>query len=240
MDQTLVSILLPTKNRVGLVERSVTSLLENSTNPEQIEIVVAYDEDDLASQEYFQSRQWFSLIDKFKAKSNACRCPIWGYSGLHHYYTTMAKQAQGQWFMIWNDDAVMQTPGWDQRINDNKDFVGMLHMTTENFKPSLTLFPLIPRVWLDLFGEISQHQLNDSWVQDICHEADAVLEIPVTVFHDRFDVTGNNLDATYQNRHYDKKGYRHEDMQKIRSAWAQKLKLHREQTVACDSTLDPI
>lgn len=238
MIQPLVSILLPTKNRVNLVERSITSLLENSTEPGQIEIVVAYDNDDTVSHTYFQSQQWKKLIDKFGASAKTCCCPAWGYSGLHHYYTTMAKQAQGQWFMIWNDDAVMLTTGWDQHISNNKDFVGMLHMTTENFKPSLTLFPLIPLVWLDLFGEISQHQLNDSWVQDICHEADAVLEIPVTVFHDRFDVTGNNLDDTYQNRRYDKKVYRHEDMQKIRSAWAQQLRLHREQIGACAPTLD--
>jgi hypothetical protein len=236
----LISILLPTRNRTRLVYRSVESLLANSICPSRIEIVTAYDDDDLASREFFQSKEWQALIDRYSASSQTCCCPTWGYSQLNRYYTTMAKQSQGRWLMIWNDDAVMLTTSWDQAVADNQDFVGMLHMGTENFKPSLTLFPLIPKVWLDLFGEISQHQLNDSWIQDICHEAGAVREIPVSVFHDRYDVTGNNLDATFQNRQYGKKLYNHEDMKRVRSEWAQRLKKYREQTVACDATLPQI
>ena len=236
MSQTLVSILLPTRNRITLVQRSVQSLLAQSADPTRIEIIVAYDNDDQASKQYFQSSDWPALIKSFGAGEQVIPCPKWGYHRLNHYYTAMAKQSQGQWLMIWNDDAVMLTPNWDQCIQDHKDFVGMLHMGTENFKSSLTLFPLIPKIWIDLFGEISQHQLNDSWIQDICHEAGAVQEIPVTVFHDRYDVTGNNLDATYQNRRYDKKIYNHETMRQVRSDWARRLRIHREQTVACAPT----
>lgn len=237
MNNILVSVLLPTRNRTALVERSVQSLLSNSINSSQIEIMVAYDEDDYTSEQYFGEPRWHQLVDSYSAGHQELKCPIWGYHGLHKYYTALAKQARGQWLMIWNDDAVMLTPQWDQHVDDTKDFVGMLHMGTENFKANLTLFPLIPKLWLDLFGEISQHQLNDSWIQDICHEAGAVKEIPVTVFHDRFDVTGNNLDATFQNRRYDKKIYNHEDMKKIRSAWALHLKQYREQTLACEPML---
>lgn len=232
---SLVSVLLPTRNRVELVTRSVTSLLSNATNPENVEIIVAYDHDDLASVNYFQNNSWPEFVKSFNSNTQTIKCPPMGYHGLHRYYTKMGQQARGQWLMIWNDDAVMLTPGWDQHIQNNKNFVGMLHMTTENFKPNLTLFPLIPRLWLNLFGEISQHQLNDSWIQDICHEAGAVQEIPVTVFHDRYDVTGNNLDDTFQNRRYDKKIYNHETMKKTRSDWAKRLKKYREQTVACDT-----
>lgn len=236
MNDILVSVLLPTRNRIPLVKRTVQSLLTNSANPDQIEIMVAYDEDDVASQEYFNSTEWTDLINSFKSHSQVCHCPCWGYSGLNHYYTTMAKQSNGHWLMIWNDDAVMLTPNWDQHLAAEQDYVGLLHMTTENFKKTLTLFPLIPRVWIDLFGSISLHQLNDSWIQDICHEVDAVREIPVTVFHDRFDVTGNNLDTTFQDRQYGKKLYNHENMKKIRSEWAQRFKAYREQIGACDST----
>jgi glycosyltransferase involved in cell wall biosynthesis len=235
MTDVLISVLLPTRNRVNLVNRSVESLLSKSSDPSRVEILVAYDEDDLVSQEYFNGSAWESLIGV--AHNQVCCCPLWGYSGLNRYYTTMAKQARGRWFMVWNDDAVMLTEGWDQHLANNQDFIGLLHMETENFKKNLTLFPLIPKVWLDLFGELSQHQLNDSWIQDICHEADAVREIPVTVFHDRFDVTGNNFDATFQDRQYNKKLYNHENMKKIRSEWAQRLKEYREQTVACEPTL---
>ena len=234
MTDILVSVLLPTRNRIELVHRSVQSLLSKSLNPGRVEIITAYDEDDLASHNYFQGEQWRSLIKDFGAHSQVCCCPTWGYYELNRYYNAMAQQAHGQWFMIWNDDAVMLTSGWDQHVSDNQDFMGMLHMATENFKPTLTLFPLVSRIWLNLFGEISHHQITDSWIQDVCHQADAVREIPVSVFHDRYDVTGNNLDQTYLNRKYNKKGYNHESMQQVRSEWAQRFRQLRKQTIACD------
>lgn len=238
MNSLLVSVLLPTRDRADLVARSVRSVLDLCQDPSRVEIVVAYDSDDTASTRYFSGPAWSDLIQSAGSQSQILCCDPWGYQGLHRYYTAMARQARGQWLMIWNDDAVMQTAGWDQAVANHADFVGMLHMTTSNFKPTLTLFPLIPRVWMDLFGEISLHQLNDSWIQDICHEADAVCNLPVSVFHDRYDVTGNNLDPTYKNRRYDKKVYNHESMQAIRADWAQRLRQYRQQTHACDAKPD--
>lgn len=238
MSCLLVSVLMPTRGRVELARRSIESLLNNCADASRVEIIVAYDNDDTASAQYFQSLKWTELITSFGARNQVLVCEPWGYQGLHRYYTAMARQARGQWFMIWNDDAIMQSQYWDKNLADNQDFVGLLHMYTANFKPTLTLFPLIPRVWLDLFGEISLHQLNDSWIQDVCHQAAAVRHMPVSVFHDRYDVTGNNLDETYANRRYDKKIYNHESMQAIRHDWAQRLKDYRQQIGACDTKPD--
>lgn len=237
MNDILVSVLLPTRKRTRLVYRSVDSLLTLSANPSSIEIITAYDNDDLDSDIYFKGSEWNNLIKHYESNSLSIKCPRWGYQGLNRYYTSMARRARGRWLLVWNDDAVMLTRGWDEQVKSNIDFVGMMHMTTTNFKPNLTLFPLIPAVWLQLFGDISLHQLNDSWIQDICHEANAVCEIPVNVFHDRFDVTGNNLDATYEDRIYNKKLYNHETMKNIRSRWAQHLKQYREQTSSCEPKL---
>lgn len=233
MNNILVSVLLPTRKRTHLVHRSVQSLLSLSSCPANIEIIVAYDDDDSESDSYFQGSSWKQFIRSHGAEFQVLKCPRWGYQKLNQYYTAMARRARGQWFFIWNDDTVMLSQDWDQEVQANSDFVGMLHMTTENFKPSLTLFPLIPRVWIELFEAISLHQLNDSWIQDICHEANAVKSLSSRLFHDRFDVTGNNLDETFQNRVYGKKLYNHENMRMVRSQWAQKLKQYREQTVAC-------
>ena len=239
MSTLLVSVLLPTRNRTELVARSVQSLLSRCSDASRIEIIVAFDQDDVASQQYFESKRWSHVIASAGAHSQQLVCEPWGYAGLHRYYTAMARQAQGSWFMIWNDDAIMQSTGWDQAIADEKDFVGMLHMHTANFKPNLTLFPIIPKAWMDLFGEISLHQLNDSWIQDICHEADAVCRLPVTVFHDRYDVTGNNGDETYVNRRYDKKLYNHESMRQIRSDWATRPREYRQHIGVGEPRLDP-
>jgi hypothetical protein len=228
MSQILVSVLLPTRQRTKMVESSVRSLLKSCADPSRIEIVVAYDNDDHESRKYFTSKSWTDLMQDLGSSYHIMSCEPWGYANLNKYYNVMAKSSRGKWLLIWNDDALMNSAGWDQQIHEHQDFVGMLHMTTTNFKSNLTLFPLIPRKWLELFGEISPQQITDSWIQDICHEADAVKVIPATVFHDRYDVTGNNLDDTYKNRWYNKKGYNHESMKLMRQQWAQKLKQCRE------------
>lgn len=237
MNNILVSVLIPTRKRTQLVYRSVNSLLSLSSHPSNIEIIIAHDEDDNDSCTYFKDAEWTDLIKHYNAANQNLQCPCWGYKALNKYYTAMAQQAQGHWLIIWNDDALMQTHGWDKHLLENMDFIGMLHMPTVNYKPNLTLFPIIPKIWMDLFGQISQTQITDTWIQNICHEADAVKEIPVDVLHDRYDLTGNNFDQTYLDRKYNKKEFNHETMQQLRSEWAKKLRQFKEQNSSCEPRL---
>lgn len=219
----LITVMLPTRQRTQLVHRSVKSLLDNATNPTAIEICVAYDNDDIESKNYFASSEWLDLIAGYRANAQTFETPPWGYIELHNYYNLLAQQALGKWLFLWNDDAVMQSKGWDLEVRTNQDFLGMLHMGTQNFSSSLTLFPLIPKTWIDVFGTLSLCNLCDSWIQDICTEANAVKSIAAEIFHDRYDVTGNNNDLTYQNRSYQKKIYKSDAMRAVRSEWAKKF-----------------
>jgi glycosyltransferase involved in cell wall biosynthesis len=216
----LVTVLLPTRNRPHLVERSIRSLLENADDPTSIEIAVAFDQDDNLSREYLDSIAWRNLVN---GQSKIFETPKWGYQDLHKYYNLLAEHAAGKWLLIWNDDAIMKTQGWDSVIRDNADFVGLLHMRTENYRDKFALFPLIPRVWTEIFGCVSQSNSNDSWIQHICLEAEAIRRIDAVVFHDRADLTGNNLDSTYLNRTDQKKIYKSAEMRQLRHEWAQKL-----------------
>ena len=220
----LVSVLLPTRARVDLVERSVCSLLETATDPGQIEILVAYDSDDTVSQEYFNSSKWQEFIDSYKSNAQAFETEVWGYSALNKYYNFLGNQSQGQWLLIWNDDALMKSAGWDTNIADNQDFVGMLHMTCENYRPKFALFPLINRAWLEVFGYIGENPV-DSWIHHVSMEAQAIRRIDSIVYHDRFDMTGNNFDDTYANRTPGeiKKKYKSEEMRELRHQWAKQL-----------------
>jgi len=229
----LVTVMLPTRERVSMVEQSVKTLLENATNPSIIEIAIAYDNDDTQSKTYFTSAQWTDLISKYGAHSQVFETPPWGYIELHNYYNLLAEKSKGQWLLLWNDDALMKSSEWDQCLLEHKNFMGMFHMATEQFSQKMTLFPLIPRKWIDLFGSLSLCNCNDSWIQDICHEANAVRELPITVVHDRFDVTGNNNDSTYQNRRYQKKIYKSDAMRQVRHEWAQKFAEYRASIGAC-------
>lgn len=220
----LISVLLPTRARVDLVQRSVRSLLETATDPSNIEILVAYDSDDTTSQDYFNSSNWQEFINNYKSNAQAFETESWGYSALNKYYNFLGKQSHGQWLLIWNDDALMKSPGWDDHIANNQDFMGMLHMTCENYRPKFALFPLINRAWLDVFGYVGENPV-DSWIHHVSMEADTIRRIDPIVYHDRYDMTGNNYDNTYANRNTGeiKKKYKSEEMRKLRHEWAQKL-----------------
>lgn len=220
----LISVLLPTRSRTNLTQRSLRSLIDCAIDPAQLEILIAYDMDDLSSRQRFHDPEWTAQISAAGTTYACYETPVWSYNNLHFYYNHLAERAAGSWIMIWNDDAVMETRGWDQYVAVNKDFVGMLHMRTTNFKPNLTLFPVIPKAWINWFGAVSLVNLNDSWIQDICHQAELVRTIPATIFHDRFDVTGENNDSTFQNRRYQKKLFNSETMREIRQKWAQQLR----------------
>jgi hypothetical protein len=225
----LVTILLPTRHRTSLVERTVRSLLDLANTPAQIEIAVAYDEDDVESHSYFTSTAWTNLVTGYGAALQIHKTPAWGYQELHKYYNLLADHAQGKWLLIWNDDALMKSAGWDIMVEQQQDYIGMLHMITENYRPKFALFPLIPRKWIDIFGLVSLSNSNDSWIHHICLEADAIKLIDAVVFHDRADLTGNNLDQTYLNRTNQKKLYKSESMRQLRHEWAQRLIEYRKQ-----------
>jgi len=70
---------------------------------------------------------------------------------------------------------------------------------THNEHP-YSIFPIVPREWLDLFGYMSPHSLSDAWLSQQAYLLDILQRIDVDVLHDRFDLTGNNKDETFENR----------------------------------------
>ncbi len=220
----IISVLIPTRKRTTLLETSVRSLLDKASDPANIEIMIAYDDDDDVSEQYFSSDQWASMMRSFGARYQVSKTQPWGYQSLHTYYNDLAAQCQGDWLLIWNDDAVMQTAGWDDHVKDNQDFVGMLHMIAENYRAKFCLFPLIPRAWIKLFGYVGEIPV-DSWIHHVSMEAHAIKIIAPTVYHDRYDMTGRNCDETYLNRDPGaiKKKYKSEQSRELRRQWAQRL-----------------
>jgi hypothetical protein len=100
---------------------------------------------------------------------------------------------------FWNDDAVMETTGWDTEITKYTGEFKLLAVHTHNDHP-YSIFPIVPRAWLDLIGHLSLHSMNDAWLSQNAYCVDIYQRIDVHVLHDRADLTGNNLDATYKQR----------------------------------------
>jgi len=229
----LISILLPTRKRSLMLKSSLVSLLDKAQQPERIELCIAYDDDDDESQNYFLGSDWQKLLDTYKCTAQVFSVTRWGYGGLHHYLNFLAEKAQGEWMFFWGDDALMETPDWDQHVELNQNFVGLLHIPASNAPMYCSILPLFHKKWIELFGCVSPINHADSWITDVAKAARARKVIPVSVFHDRFEDSGRNNDATYADKKHaiasgSNQDYHKPEYIKMRQEWAQKLAAYRD------------
>jgi hypothetical protein len=193
-----ISVLLPTRGRTDALTRSVLSLVNRSTMPEQLEIIFAFDNDDQVGTDYFKNEIVPKLEERNITYTALLHEPM-GYLNLHQYYNSAAAHGSGDWFLIWNDDAIMETAGWDKIISTYTGQFKLLALHTHNDHP-YSIFPIIPRAWLDIVGNLSSHQMIDAQVSQIAYMLDIWERIEIYATHDRHDLTGNNQDSTFESR----------------------------------------
>ena len=193
-----IAILLPTRGRTTALSRSVMSLINRAIKLDKVQLLLGFDEDDNDGIEHFQLELEPWLIEK-KVNYEVEVFPPMGYTRLNEYVNSLALASDADWLMFWNDDAMMDTSGWDKQIADHTGEFKCLSVHTHNDHP-YSIFPIVPREWLDCLGYLSPHQISDAWLSQQSYLLDNFKRIPVWVTHDRHDLTGNNNDDTYKNR----------------------------------------
>jgi glycosyltransferase involved in cell wall biosynthesis len=194
---TEISILLPTRGRTETLKTSINSLLATAKNPQDLEILLAFDHDDQDSFDWFENNVSHDITQS-GSMYTAWGFTKLGYQRLNEYVNFLAGKSHGKWLLFWNDDARMETPEWDSVITAVQQF-RVLRMPTHRDHP-YAIFPIVPRSWYELFGYVSPHQLSDAWVSQLAYLLDIMQNIDVSVSHDRYDITGNNQDDTWKNR----------------------------------------
>lgn len=182
----MISVLLPTRGRPQSLHKSIHSLMDLAANPDGVEILLATDPDEgpLAATGFpgLPVREWVAP-------------ERYGYMQLHRYLNPLAAMARGEWLLSWNDDACMETRNWDAIIEaepcDAMLLIGANH--SDSF-----LFPVWPALWSRLTGHACLSMHLDLWIDELSGAIGRQREVPVEVRHDRFDITGQNGDATYQ------------------------------------------
>lgn len=193
-----ISILLPSRGRTNQLDRSISSLIDLADHPEDIQWLLAFDNDDSKSQKYFLDNI-VPRIDQSGGLYSVIEFQPLGYSNLNRYLNALASYAKADWWVFWNDDAVMLDSSWDTEILKAGDRFCIQAFDTHNQHP-YSIFPIVPRTWFDLLGHLSQHPLNDAYISQIAWMLDIMVRIPTRVLHDRYDLTGANRDATFQAR----------------------------------------
>lgn len=227
-----ISILLPTRGRTKLLQESLNSLIDLADCAEGLEFLLAFDDDDPTSAEFFTNSIAPALIKK-GCQYFVFQFPRMGYAHLNRYLNFLGKHARADWWVFWNDDAVMLDSGWDTEICSRGDQFCIQAFDTHKSHP-YSIFPIVPRAWFDILGHLSQHALNDAYISQIAWLLDIMIRIPVKVEHRRFDLTGSNKDKTYEERcPWQLEGnvnniwdFNHMDQRRLRIADANKLAVY--------------
>jgi hypothetical protein len=193
-----IAMLLPTRGRTEALGRSVRSVIELADRPDRIQLMLAFDRDDTVGRDYFSAelKPW---LDSQRVNYTAMLFDPMGYIRLHVYNNKLAAQTDADWLVIWNDDAIMETQSWDSEILKYNGQFKLLAFHTHRDHP-YSIFPILPRTWYELLGYISPHPTQDGWLSQQAYILDIWERIPVWVEHDRYDLTGNNGDTTFQTR----------------------------------------
>ena len=194
-----IAVLLPTRGRTDALQRSVMGLVNRATDLKSIKLMFAFDNDDTIGLAYFTTelQPW---LDQKAVAYTAMQFEPLGYSRLNEYINTLANNVSADWMFFWNDDAIMESTGWDREIAKHTGEFKLLAVHTHRDHP-YSIFPIVPREWFDHLGYMSPHPLTDAWLSQIAFQLDIWKRIEVYVTHDRHDLTGNNQDDTYKQRH---------------------------------------
>lgn len=151
--KTKVSLLCCTRGRVKALEQSIESVFSKAKNPNQIEILVRFDNDDI------DSITDFIILKESKFKNYNIKLSIgewFGYKKLNHYYNELWPQAEGEWLFLWNDDCLMVTENWDEEINSFSGQNFLLNPKHNHECADWCVFPIVPKAWCEQVGHFSK------------------------------------------------------------------------------------
>lgn len=187
-----VSILCPTRGRPALLEASIRSLFALSDRKvPDIQVLLAVDQDDVDTH---------PVADRL-GDVVRMHWPRKGYLRLHEYVNDLVPHAEGDWLFLWNDDARMESFGWDRIVSRQAPY-GVLDPRT-NHPPQhdgLMTFPIVHRTLVDTLGWFSRSPHCDTYIQYVADGVGVRRPVPIRVFHDRPDITGRAADATHDER----------------------------------------
>lgn len=193
-----IAVLLPTRGRTDSLARSVLSLVDHAADQDSIQLILGFDNDDTVGLTYFSERLQPEL-DRRNIAYTVMEFEPLGYARLNEYYNAMVRESSAEWVFVWNDDATIETDGWDNIINSHVGQFKLLAIHTHHDHP-YSIFPIVPRAWVELAGRLSIHQMIDAELSQLAYMLDIWERIEVYATHDRHDLTGNNLDKTFKER----------------------------------------
>lgn len=217
----MISLLCPTRKRPKNIERLWQSVLDTADSPEDIELILAIDDDDTSYDEQ-------NIGNKKKYPRMV----------LSKYWNECYKRSKGDILFHCGDDIVFQTKGWDTTVkNTFEEYPDKIVFVYGNDGGPMTDFGthgFIHRNWVEAVGYFVppyfSSDYNDTWLNDVAklikrhRKIDIYTEHMHPAFHKaEWDETHQERMERHRNDKVDEL-YRTPEMWKERDEWANKLR----------------
>jgi glycosyltransferase involved in cell wall biosynthesis len=196
-----LSLLLPTRGRLHLVERFLRSVVAQSTRPDLIEVILCVDEDDAESHGIAFDGLALKLVIVPRQTMGA-------------YNAICLEHASGDITIAANDDIVVRTRGWDEKVREldarypDGVYLGYANDLFKGHK--MSTFPILSRQTCQLLAEpyprIYKGAFIDTHLMDVFRRLekrgyDRIAYAEDIVFeHVHYRNNPEALDATYSDR----------------------------------------
>jgi hypothetical protein len=201
MTPARISLLMPTRGRVELARRFFDSVARCTARRDLVEIVLYVDEDDHDSHGLASTELSVSTIVGPRASMGV-------------YNTACLQRSTGDIIMLANDDMVMLTEGWDERVRAvhaaTQDRIYLAYGNDMLKGRKLCTFPILSRETCELLGEPFPRAYRGAFIdyhlfdvfKRLKHAGmDRIRYMPDVLFEHRHYRTGKAvIDATYLQR----------------------------------------
>jgi len=138
-----IAVLLPTRGRTTALKLSIISIFNRVLDLDGVQLLLGFDNDDEVGLGYFSTDIQPWMEEKGINYTVMVFEPM-GYNGLNRYYNGLAAQATADWLFVWNDDALMETTGWDKVVTSHTGEFKLLKIHVHREHP-YSIFPIYPR-----------------------------------------------------------------------------------------------
>lgn len=198
----IVSILIPTRNRVNKLKASLDSLFKTCYDQSNFEVLCGVDNDDLET---------IKFLDSYTADHSNVKYYLFekgGYKNIYKIHNYLTTQSSGYFLFLYSDDTEMESYNWDLVIKEhNGKFIILnplarsLTHYVRNVDPNLPgyvwfVFPIFPKKLTEITGRIANNTAADSWLSELAYysKIHILQEDNIILEHYRFDETKNEAD----------------------------------------------
>jgi len=174
------------------------SLLKTTNHPDDVEIVLRFDDDDIPTQRELGIfvRLWKNIrFVQMGQPEFSGKC-----------WNDCATAASGEIFMVCGDDIVFRTADWDTKVgaafDKYPDKIVSVYGNDTVFDQKLGTHPFIHRNWFNVVGRLSQDDYIywwDTWIQHVAQALQRIEYLPsVVIEHMHFSNNKAPMDETYE------------------------------------------